>query len=233
MSKRQEILRRIRALRKGILFDCDSIISEGLKRGDVAVILCELKKAGEIKCLTKGVFYKPKTSLFGLGELPLEKEEIIRYFSERLDAHISGQYGYNLLGLTEQNAQTVTLAGKHRFKEFCIQNCRFRYMKSYVGYVRDKNTLSDAILLDALTNIEKVSGKTGSELFRILKGMIGRMDDSKQRKLIGMAGNYPTRTRYLLSKAIGKTSHSVERDTVLNICNKSKYDIEYKNIVFA
>lgn len=121
----------------------------------------KLKKAGEIRRLMKGVFYKPEISSYGFGELPVDKEELIRYFTKKYNAHISGQYGYNLLGLTEQNAQTVTLAGERPFKEFCAQKCFFDYMKSGVGYLTNPTDVPLAILLDALTNIDNVSGKTG------------------------------------------------------------------------
>lgn len=233
MNKKKEILQKIKSIKKGILFDCDTFISGELKRGDITVIFCELKKAGEIKSLTKGVFYKPEFSSFGLGELPLNKEELLRYFSRKLDAHISGQYGYNLLGLTEQNAQTITLAGKHPFKEFCIQNSYFKYMKSEIGEVQDKEDLSIAIILDALNNINRVSGRTGNEVFLLLKRIIERMQDSKQNKLFNMVGKYPTRTKYLLSKAMEDSNHLISENLIQNICNKSKYEIEYKHTVSA
>lgn len=105
-----------------------------MKRSDITAAFWKLKKAGKIRCLMRGVFYKPEISSYGFGELPVDKEELIRYFTKKYNAHISGQYGYNLLGLTEQNAQTVTLAGERPFKEFCAQKCFFDYMKSGVGY---------------------------------------------------------------------------------------------------
>lgn len=153
MNKRGEIAHIINKVKEGVLFDSDTLISEEMKRSDITAVFCELKKAGAIRSLMRGVFYKPEISSYGFGELPVDKEELIRYFTKKHNAHISGQYGY-LLGLTEQNAQTVTLAGEKPFKEFCVQKCFFDYMKSGVGYLTNPTDVPLAILLDALTNID-------------------------------------------------------------------------------
>lgn len=125
MNKRGKIAHIINKVKEGVLFDCGTFISTGMKRSDITATFWKLKKAGKIRCLMRGVFYKPEISSYGFGELPVDKEELIRYFTRKYNAHISGQYGYNLLGLlglTEQNAQTVTLPGNDRSRSFVRRN---------------------------------------------------------------------------------------------------------------
>jgi len=72
---------------------------------NVNVIINRLNKENIIKTFYKGIYYKPKTNIF--GEMPLDKSKVInlKYLKDRngnVKGYIKGEKLFNALGLTTQ-----------------------------------------------------------------------------------------------------------------------------------
>ena len=50
--------------------------------------------------IEKGVYYRPRKSVLGLGKLPIYQDEQFRYLTQKLNGYITGAYVYNKMGLT-------------------------------------------------------------------------------------------------------------------------------------
>ncbi len=79
---------------------------------NINVIINRLVKAGYIKIFYKGIYYKPKTNIF--GEVYLDTDIIIeqKYLKDKegnFKGYIYGAKVYNLLGLTTQVPNGVTI----------------------------------------------------------------------------------------------------------------------------
>lgn len=122
MSRRQLILDRISRIEAGVVFDASDLILSDFKRNEISGVIAAMRKVGVVKNVARGVYFKPKPSVLGLGEIPVSQQALIDYYSRKHDCHISGQYGYNMIGLSEQCAYTITLAGKKKFKPFAVGN---------------------------------------------------------------------------------------------------------------
>lgn len=226
MNKRETILERIRQIEAGRIFDYDTLMSEGIRRGDVAYILYKLKKEGNIVNLTNGLYYKQKQSVLGMGGVPINSKEIISYFTTTLKQHVSGQYGYNLIGLTEQCAYTITLAGVKRFSPFTVENCHFDFMKSPIETVDNENELRIVIFLDALQNIDKVAGKSRKDVLESAGRLIDIMNKDELSLMISLAKEYPTRVRYILGSLLMKKG--IKNNLKETVTNISLYDKKYQ-----
>ena len=80
---------------------------------NVNVILNRLVKADILKTFYKGIYYKPKTNMF--GEMTLNKGKVIKYkYLEDRNGNVKGYiYGaklFNILGLTTQVPNTLNIA---------------------------------------------------------------------------------------------------------------------------
>lgn len=191
MDRRKQILDSISRIDAGVVFDASDLMLSGYKRNEVARVIATMRKMGVIRNVARGVYFKPKLSVLGLGEIPVTQQALIDYYSRKYDCHISGPYGYNLIGLTEQCAYTITLAGKKKFKPFAIENCRFNYSYSPIGRLDDNDALRLAILLDALLDPTTVPARTSEEVLKSSRQIIAELSPEEKELLRSLAVAYP------------------------------------------
>lgn len=227
MNKRQKIIQKINDIKPGVAFDIDDLMDAKFKRGDISYVLCILKKNGDIRTISNGIYYKPQKSTLGMNDLPISRKEIIAYFESKFDCHISGQYGFNLIGLTEQCPYTITLAGPRRFKKFNVDNCYFEYSTSPIGNINNTEELRLAIFLDALMNINGITGRSANDILKASDNLLDTLNNNIEL-LISLANKYPARVKYILGTLleIKKKQNALKS----NLSNRSLYDKKYKNI---
>lgn len=231
MNKRRTILNKIDNILNGDVFDVNSLMETNIQRTDVAFVLHELKKEKIIKRIAAGLYYKPKKSILGLGDVAVSKDKLIEYYSRKYDSHLSGEYGFNSIGITEQCAFTITLAGRRRFKPFKVENYYFDYSCSPIGEQRNQKNLRLTIFLDALQNIYNISGVNSADVIDYSKKFIANLDKTELDELQKQSVQYPTRVKYLLASLLNEVN--IDNDLMSMVTNKSLYDKIYQNTLHS
>ena len=96
---------------------------------NINVILNRLVKIGVIKIFYKGIYYKPKTNVF--GEMALNRGKVIKdkYIQDKegnIKGYVCGAKLYNLLGFTTQVPNVIDIVTNE-----C--NTKYKYKNKYLG----------------------------------------------------------------------------------------------------
>ena len=166
-----------------------------------AKVLERLQKKGVIKKISKGVFYKPITTIF--GELKPNDSDLLRPYlfnkGKRI-AYITGYALYNQLGLTTQMAFRYKIAS--RSKRISINRGRIKAtpVKSYADVTDENYQLLG--FLDALKDLKKIPDSNPNSAITILSAKIKNLNDPQVSDMIQYALLYPPRVRALLGAVL-------------------------------
>lgn len=164
---------------------------------NAAKVLERMQKNGDIKKISKGVFYKPEQTVF--GELQPDYSEQLRpYLFEngKRIAYETGASLYNRLGLTTQMAFRIKIASQNKRISINRGALKARAVKSYTAVTDTNYELLG--LLDVIKDIKRIPDCTIANAVRIVSGKFKKLEDKEIRKVIQYALFYPPRVRGLL-----------------------------------
>ena len=216
MSNKRLIENRIKARRTGIPFGIEELYDSPKMGNLTSVILNGLKAEGKVVKLARGVYYKPKQSKYGLGNLPVDEKDMIDFVIRKYNGYPSGVYAYNLAGFTLQTARIIEIATPKPQKRIKIGNYEFVFKKAPYGYAEAKDNADLLIILDALTNPNEVPDQQLEDIQYFIRKKIGEMDNVKADKLVELSLNYPTRTRKRLMPELNSQQQNKISSTLRN-----------------
>ena len=208
MNLAEKIRNKINKLGKGKTFGYADL---GIAKKDyltAAKVMERLQKKGVIKKNSKGVFYKPKQTIF--GELkPDYREQLNRYLFKngKRIAYETGFSLYNRLGLTTQVPFRIKIASRGNRISINRGYLKANAVKSYAE-VTDKN-YELLGFLDAIKDIKKIPDSNVSNSVKILSSKIKKLDDRKKRELVKYALLYPPRVRALLGAILENLNRKI------------------------
>jgi len=191
-----------------------------------------LLKAGKIKKISKGKFYKPKMTVF--GELKPSETELLKPYlfqNGKRIAYVTGNYLYNKLGLTRQVTSKLNIASRSKRIFINAGTLKATAVKSYAEVTDDNYQLLG--LLDAIKdfkNIPDLNAKSGLE---ILSSIIEKLSKQELKLLVDYALLYPSRVRALLGAILEKIGYTKEIKSLkesLNPLSKYKLPISKKDL---
>lgn len=162
-----------------------------------AKALERLQKKGEIKKISKGMFYKPEISIF--GEMPPNYDSILQnylYKAGKRVGYVTGYVLYNQLSLTTQMAFTTKIATNRNLKKINIGWLKTNSVKAYAEVTEENYPLLG--ILDALKDIKSIPDSSASNAIKILMPKIKVFKKNDIEHLIKYALQYPPRVRALL-----------------------------------
>lgn len=162
-----------------------------------AKALERLQKKGEIKKISKGMFYKPEISIF--GEMPPNYDSILQnylYKAGKRVGYVTGYVLYNQLSLTTQMAFTTKIATNRNLKKINIGWLKTNSVKAYAEVTEENYSLLG--ILDALKDIKSIPDSSASNAIKILMPKIKVFKKNDIEHLIKYALQYPPRVRALL-----------------------------------
>jgi len=196
MSLTERIKNRIKKLPEATVFQYSDLKIEKAEYLSAAKVLERMIAAAEIKRLSKGVFYKSQKSIF--GEIGPGYEQMLKkylYQNGKRIAYITGEYLYNLLGLTTQVAFRLKIASNGSRVNINTKQLKVTTVKAYADITEKNYELLG--YLDVLNNIDKIPDcKTGEAVSLMLK-KIATLKIKQQQQLIRLALKYPPRARAL------------------------------------
>jgi len=195
-----------------------------------AKVLERLQTIGLIKKVSKGMFYKPKETVF--GELKPDYNEQLRpylYENGKRIAYETGFSLYNRMGLTTQMAFRIKIAS--RSKRITINRGALKVdaVKSYAEVTEANYELLG--FLDALKDSKRIPDCSISQAVKILSGKISTLNEKQISELIKYALLYPPRVRALLGAILENLMVSANIEKLKNSLNPlSKIKLGLKEI---
>lgn len=197
MKVSQKIEKQLQNIPEGKTFRYDDLIIESSEYEAATKSIGRFVNAGTLKRATKGVFYKPKQTIFGVIAPP-DEDIIAQYLFKkgRRIAYITGASLYNQMGLTTQIPFTIVVATKTRRSEIIIGKVKIKPTRSYADVTNENYKLLG--ILDALKDFKIIPDIDRMSAVIILKKKIKELDTNEIYELMRYALNYPPRTRALL-----------------------------------
>ena len=166
-----------------------------------AKALERLQKKGTIKKISKGIFYKPKISIF--GPLGPDYSALLRrnlYKNNKRVGYITGGELYNKLNLTTQNYFRTKIATSRGRKTINKGWLKATNVKTYVPVTEKNYPLLG--LLDALKDIRRIADTPTATVLKILIPKIEKLESEAIEGLMKYSLQYPPRVRALLGAII-------------------------------
>ncbi len=156
-----------------------------------------LQKKGEIKKVSKGIFYRPEISVF--GAMPPKYDLILKNYlfkNGKRAGYITGFKLYNQLSLTTQMAFKTKVATNRPLKKIEISWLKVDAVKAYVEVTDDNYILLG--YLDVLKDIKNIPDSSPDNALYILIPKLKKLKSVELNNLIQNAFEYPPRVRALL-----------------------------------
>jgi len=197
-----------------------------------AKVMERLQKRGAVKKLSKGVFYKPRKTVFG-ETTPSEMEQLRPYLFEngKRIAYITGAFLYNQMGLTRQMAFRAKVASRNKRIYINTDTLSATPVKSYVD-VTDENFEMLGIL-DAMKDLRSIPDVDTGTAINIFCRLIERFNPDQIKELVGCTLLYPPRVRALLGAILEKRGEIVWLDKLkksLNPLSTYKFGIPLNSL---
>ncbi|MDL2277395.1 DUF6088 family protein [Parabacteroides sp. OttesenSCG-928-G07] len=231
MSLASEIRTRINKIPEGKTFGYSDLLIAKEDYITAAKALERLRKEGLIKKMSKGVFYKPRQTVF--GELKPDYTEMLRpYLFEngKRVAYETGYSLYNRLKLTTQVAFRIKIASRDRRISVNKGALKIDTVKSYVDVTDANYKLLE--LLDALKDIKRIPDALPDNSIVILSNKIKELNDKQIAEMIKYALSYPPRVKALLGAVLENINSQVNTSKLKQSLNPlTKFELGIKKSV--
>ena len=193
-----EIVRRkIEETDYGIVFSASDFPVEVTKQKTVNKVLENLTKAGEIRRLAKGRYYKTKMTEF--GELMPSSYQIVKDLLEengRLIGYITGYQIFNELGLTTQVSAILQIGTIKDKKSTKRGYYRMKFIKQWNTITKENIPLLQ--LLDCLRFFKNIPDTNPADSSKKLLGLLSKLSEIQRSKIKKLALKYTPQTIALL-----------------------------------
>ena len=209
MKVSQKIEAQLKGIPEGITFGYKDMAIETDEFGAASKSIERIIAAGKLKRISKGVFYKPRMTVFGLVQ-PVEQELLKQYLFKngRRVAYITGIGLYNQMGLTTQIPAIIIMASKSRRKAVDIGNIKIKPVKSYTNVTNENYKLLG--ILDAVKDFKTIPDTDIKSVISILKNQLNQLTEAERKYLTQYALDYPPRVRALLGAILEIVDNSLD-----------------------
>lgn len=197
MSTAKNIRDKVSSFEEGTTFKYDQLGIDNSEYAAATKAIERLISNDVVRRISKGLFYKPRKSLF--GDLKPDEKQMLKpymYEGDNQIAYITGLSLYNRMGLTTQVPQTITLACNKKRINTEIDNLKVKSVKSYVNPTDDNIRFLE--ILDAMKDFKKIPDVDIDNAIAQLQDRISDLSNGDRNKLITFALQYPPRVRALL-----------------------------------
>ena len=195
-------------LPKGHVFTYTDITTNVEQKEAAIKALNRMVKSGKIAKLSKGRFYKPEVTPFGVL-LPAQKQIVKDLLEEngKITGYLTGYSIYNELGLTTQVSNTIQI-GKNEIRP-PLKRGSFS-----ITFIKQKNTITKSNipflqLLDSIRYVKKIPDADIESSCKRFLAIIKKFSDKEINKIVHLALKYPPSTRALLGALIEQL-HQIE-----------------------
>lgn len=207
MKTTDKLANSINRFAKGYVFTASSFKGE-VKSVDAArKALSRMADAGRIVRLSKGRFYKPESSPFGV--LPPGPDEVVKDLLEsrgRVIGYLTGLSVYNTLQLSTQVGRVIQI-GRNEVRP-PLRRGVYR-----IVFLKQKNRIAPENipllqLLDCIRTVKKIPGTSVADACVRLRALVAERTEEDRRTLVRLAMKYPPSTRALLGALLDEPVNS-------------------------
>lgn len=188
---------------KGYVFTASTFKGEVKSLDAARKALSRMANAGKIVRLSKGRFYKPEPSPFGV--LPPGPDEVVKDLLEsggRVKGYLTGLSVYNTLKLSTQVGRVVQI-GRNEVRP-PLRRGVYR-----IVFLKQKNRITPENipllqLLDCVRTVKKIPGTAVEDACVRLRALVAERTEDDRRTLVRLAMKYPPSTRALLGALLGE-----------------------------
>ncbi|MBO3099403.1 DUF6088 family protein [Gelidibacter pelagius] len=213
---------KVNRMDTGDVFTYDSLAIPQSGLTAAAKALSRLVKEGTIRRYKNGLYYKPKTTVFGEVK-PREEVLLQNYLFEdgKQIAYVTGVRLYNQLGLTSQISNVIKVASKDKQIKTTIGNIKVKPSKSYVEVT--KNNVPLLQILDVIKDFNSIPDFNKEQGITFLEEKINNLSYSDKNKMVSFAKKYPPKVRAL----VGAILENLDMD---ELSNSLKDSINYLSL---
>jgi len=189
------------------VFTYADFIAEVNKKEAVIKALNRMVKAGKIAKLSKGKYYKPENTPFGI--LQPNQAQVVKDLLEedgKIVGYLTGYSIYNQLGLTTQVSNIIQI-GKNQIRP------NFKRERYFISFIRQKNTITKENIpllqiLDSIRYIKKIPDATIETSCKRLLSIIKNLSEKDKGTMVRLALKYPPVTKALLGALLEELKES-------------------------
>jgi hypothetical protein len=209
MTLAREIREKIDQFSEGEIFGYADLMISPKNFVSAAKVLERLIKKEVISKVSKGMFYKPESTVFGNIQ-PTYTELLRPYLFEkgRRIAYETGTTLYNRLGLTTQMAYRIKIACRGKRIKIKRGPIVADAVKSYAEVTDDNYEILG--LLDAFKDIKKIPDCSVSQAVKRLSEIVKALKPIEKELLIKYALLYPPRVKALVGAILENEGYPLE-----------------------
>lgn len=208
-----------------------TLLSKDLSKKAIVQALSRASRNGEIVRMSKGKYYKPRKTRFGL--LRPDEDEIIRSLTEKNGkptGYLTGLALYNRLGLTTQIANELLIARKGRLPVKNIYGYQIRFADRVISITKKSIPLLQ--LLDVLRDINDIPDTTADKTVTEIVELFKKLTAEQWMHLLKLALQYNPATRALLGAIAEKYFPSQKTSLLMESLNPlTKYSIGVSKMI--
>lgn len=189
--------RNIERMPAGKVFTTADVMGDAKNAASANRLLSMMTEAGTLRRVSRGRYFKPETSEFGV--IPIDTKELVKdlLFKKGTPiAYISGLNAMNELGLTTQVPADITIACSNEKKAIVRNQVRIRFIKQPNAITKANIPLLR--LLDCMRFIKKTPDNNINGALQRLVFLIEELPEEEQRKMVRLAVKYTPQVRTLV-----------------------------------
>ena len=192
-----EIRNKIDSFQTGHVFTMADFALEPSNEQALAKLLSRMVASGEIVRVSKGKYYKPKKTVFGV--MRPAYEELVKDLLMKGDefvGYISGGTAFSAMGLTTQISSNI-LIGTNKYRH-PIERGGYK-----VSFLLQSNPITQGNIellqiLDAVKMIRKIPGTSPTDACKILIALIKGLDEDQTAELERLSLKYTNYVRAIV-----------------------------------
>ncbi len=212
------VINKINRFKAGYVFTYDDFDIPVNNLSALKMALNRLVASGKIVRLSKGQFYKPEKSEFGILRPP--EYQVVKDLLEdnnKIVGYITGVSIYNKFGLTTQVSNTILIGTN-------IDRKPRKRGKYSIRFIKQKNTITNENieklqLLDAIRFIKRIPDADVSQSCSRIMSIIKQYSKVDQELLMKYGLKYNPGTRALLGAILDQVNDSINTDALYSSLN--------------
>ncbi|KGN98624.1 hypothetical protein HR11_08830 [Porphyromonas macacae] len=193
----------------GIVFSASDFPVDVIKQKSVNKVLENLTKAGEIRRLAKGRYYKTRMTEF--GELIPDSHQIVKDLLEENGkpiGYITGNQVFNELGLTTQVSTILQIGTIKDKKSTKRSQYRIKFVKQWNTITKENIPLLQ--LLDCLRFFKNIPDTTPANICKKLLELLSNLNEVQRNKIKKLALKYTPQAIALLGAMLEELNPNEE-----------------------
>lgn len=231
MKISNKIKKKIDDIEEGVTFNYNILSINNNEYVAAAKAIERLIISGVIERVSRGIFYKPKSSVF--GPLKPHEDEILKNYifqDGKRVAYITGNLLFNKWHLTTQYPFKIQIASREKRINISRGNLKISTIKSYIDVTEENYVLLQ--FLDVLKMFNQISDLDRKGAITNLTQRLLDFSNRELNLLVKYALLYPPRVRAFLGALLSNTESKISLIPLRKSLNPlSKYKYSLANIL--